>query len=364
LPGLIRFPILRAAQAGPSGFSVMFDRAGRLLEIEPPQIGPNGKPLIRDKSGDLIEIEGATLGADQKPVFKDKNGKTIELRSAPPEQQLVPIQPSGAVTVRKITINGIVKFIDPFGNVVDPEEGQADNGVQEAQDGSLVYYVIMVNDVYAHFATGVRDNKITPGTQFPTTQADLNQITAFAAANGKTFIDPNALAIEVKSAWVEAGGLPNLSSYITITATIPTYDRSNPNKWTPNGRKTAELALVGMHVVGSVAGHPEMIWATFEHFGNTPDAAYTYNSTSGLKTVAQSTAGTWLFAANNAAAPFNIPHMQVVPPDLVDILPTTGNTISPSDTLRSKAWGAASNVSPNPIDGSATASTTASAGCC
>jgi hypothetical protein len=48
-PGLIRVPILRAAQAGPGGFPVMFDKAGRLLEIEPTQTGPNGKPLIRDR---------------------------------------------------------------------------------------------------------------------------------------------------------------------------------------------------------------------------------------------------------------------------------------------------------------------------
>jgi len=47
--------------------------------------------------------------------------------------------------------------------------------------------------------------------------------------------------------------------------------------------------------------------------------------------------------------------MQFVTPDIVA---TSGNTISPSNTLRSKAWGAASNISPNPIDGSATASNT------
>jgi hypothetical protein len=43
------------------------------------------------------------------------------------------------------------------------------------------------------------------------------------------------LAIEVKSAWVEAGNLRNPNNYITMTAVIPTYDQSNPNKWAPNG---------------------------------------------------------------------------------------------------------------------------------
>ena len=159
----------------------------------------------------------------------------------------------------------------------------------------------------------------------------------------------------MKSAWVEAGNLPNLNSYITMTATIPTYDQSNPNQWVPNGQKTVELALVGIHVVGSTAGHPEMIWATFEHFGNTPSATYTYNSTTGLKTVQQNTVGTWLFAASGTNGPFNNPNMQYQSPNIVAF---PGHTISPSETLRSKAWGAAVDASPNPIDGSATASNT------
>jgi hypothetical protein len=36
------------------------------------------------------------------------------------------------------------------------------------------------------------------------------------------------------------------------------------------------LALVGMHVVGTVANHPEMVWATFETPFNAPAATYPY----------------------------------------------------------------------------------------
>jgi hypothetical protein len=221
----------------------------------------------------------------------------------------------------------------------------------------------MVNDVFAYFLTGTKDGQINTNNQFPTTQSDLNQVTTFAAAHGKTFVDPNALAIEVKSSWVEAGGLPNLSSYITMTATVPTYDQSDQLNWVPNGEKTVEMALVGMHVVGSTAGHPEMIWATFEHFGNTPNATYTFNSTTGQKSVVQNTSGTWLFAENNAAAPFNVARQQFKTPNICVTSSTPGvcgttGSIGPSNALRSKAWGAASNLSPNPIDGSATASNT------
>ena len=84
-----------------------------------------------------------------------------------------------------------------------------------------------------------------------------------------------------------------------------------------------------------------MIWATFEHFGNTPNAAYTYTSTSGSKTVPQSTAGTWLFCASGSAGPFNVAHMTNPSGDTISVVP--GQTISASDTLRVLPWGMATN---------------------
>lgn len=54
-------------------------------------------------------------------------------------------------------------FLDESGKVVETEEGQAvTNGVLMAQTGSLVYYVSIVNDVFAYFRTGVVVDKIPP----------------------------------------------------------------------------------------------------------------------------------------------------------------------------------------------------------
>src|SRR5712692_6317374 len=352
-PGIIRNFTLRAAQVGRHGLPVIMAKGGRMLEIEPPRLAPSGKQLILNQAGRLIEIESATLERG-KPVFRDKVGKAI-----PKAKPILRPQVSKALIAQKFMIGRIPIFLDPFGNVIDTEEGQADGGVLEAQSGSLIFYETIVNDVYAYFLTGTKDGGITPApTQFPTTQAALNKIIAFAAAHGKTFPDPNALAIEIKSSWIEAAGLPNLSSYITVQATIPTYDKSNPNQWVPNGQKTAQLALLGMHVVGSAKGHPEMIWATFEHFGNTPNATYAYNSTSGPKTVTQNTSGSWVFCASGSGGPFNVMHMQTSPFGSATIVPTPGHTISPSDTIRFKPWGGASNASPNPLDFTVAASNT------
>ena len=73
-----RFPLPpRAAQAGPSGLPVLFDKTGRLVQVAPPQIGPNGLPLIRNNAGDLIEFASATIGADRNPVFMERTGNVI-----------------------------------------------------------------------------------------------------------------------------------------------------------------------------------------------------------------------------------------------------------------------------------------------
>ena len=357
--GRIRAFNLRVAQVGPHRLPVIFDKAGRMFEIEPPQ--PSVKPLVRNKAGNLVEIQRITAGPNGRRALLDPAGKEVEL--TPIAKQLPLNQARVTLTARKFTINEFPVFLDAFGNVIDVEQGQAQgNGVLEAQNGSLVYYATMVNDVYAYFLTGAKGGGITPApTQFPTTQADLNKITAFASAHGKTFPDPNALAIEVKTSWIEAAGLPNLSSYITMTATIPTYNTSNPDQWTPNGQKNALLALVGIHVVGSTKGHPEMIWATFEHFNNAPRGTYAYiNSSNATTTVNQSSAGAWLFTATNSAGPFNDLHMHFnsPPPPPLGILANPPFHISKSDTIRWKTWGAASDVTPNPLTASTASSNT------
>lgn len=342
--GVIRpFP-LRAAQRGPHGLPVVADSSGRLLEFAPPDA--KLKPLVRDPSGKLVEIAHVRL-ENRRHILLDSEGKVIEAQHLATVVSAAEQRAGNAPMVQKFLIDGISIFIDPSLAVIDVEQGQADFSALEAQtaaNGSMVYYATMVNDVYAYFLTGVKDGAITTSTpnQFPTTNADLNSIVAFAMAHGKPnppFPDPNALAIEVKSSWVVAAGLPNLSTYVTMTATIPTYNQSNPNLWTPTGQQTVQLALVGMHVVGSTAGHPEMVWATFEHISNTPNATYTYNSTAGAQTVSQNTSGTWLFSASGSAGPFNIAHMSFTGPPSNNIQSSGSFTISPSDTLRSDPWG-------------------------
>jgi hypothetical protein len=351
---------LRVAKPGPHGLPVIVAKNARgktniHFEVVPPRLGRDKKPLVLNEDGKEVEVARVRLTRDRKAEFFDNEGKRI-VRARP---IIAPNLKEKAV-VQKFFINSLQRFIfiDALGDVIATEEGQADFSVLLTQSNSLVYYGILVNDVYAYFLTGTKNGGITPmPTKFPTTQAELDKIVNFASAHKKTFSDPNALCVEIKTSWVETAGLPNANTYITGTGSIPTYDKSDPKHWKVNGQKTVQLALVGMHVVGSANGHPEMIWATFEHFGNTPNATYTYNSAKGPKTVNQGTSGTWLFCATGASGNFNQQRQTATPPS-ADIIANLGQTIGPTNMIRFKPSGAATDQNPNPLVPDTTASNT------
>lgn len=213
--------------------------------------------------------------------------------------------------------------------------GQAGGeGVLISQGQSLVYYGIAVNDVYAEFLTGQKDGHIQ-ATQFPTTQTELNAIQQFA---GKTFADGVALTMEVKTSWVDATTVDE-AQYLTMVTQVPTYARTNDLEWTLTGSKTKKLALVGMHVVGSAKGHPEMIWATFEHIGNTPDNTYYYTRADGTQAkVPYNSTGSWLFMATDG--PLTGANVEVARVDSKgNIVAEKGHVIAPSNTFGINPWG-------------------------
>jgi hypothetical protein len=232
-------------------------------------------------------------------------------------------------------IDKIPIFVDPAGQVIDVEPGQADGSVLVSQNGSLIYYITVVNDVFAYHRTMQGPALIPFNTSltFPMTSTDAQAVVTFAAGKNHTIQDPNALAIESKSSWIDAGGVSTPNDYVQVDAVVPTFDKTDPNNWVPNGQATMKLVMVGMHVVGSTNGHGEMVWGTFEHLGNAPNATYAYTSTSGLKTVAQNTSGTWLFTPSGSAGPFNTSSNSWTGTSI------TGSPVSPSAILRAKPWG-------------------------
>ena len=343
--GVLRAFNLRAAQKGALDLPVVLEKDTlRILEVMPPVLSREGRPIVVDRNGNQVEVGSARLMTTGTPVLLDVNGREIQgpraLLPREIERKLARLDGfDKSELVQKIVLdNQLFGFLDLFGNFPPTEQGQADGGVLMAQNGSLVYYSLMVNNVFALYRT-MLGTSVPAGTKFPITQAELDDVTTFASDNGMApVIDSEALAIEIKTSWVEAAGLgPDASKFIQMKAIVPTYDTSNPDDWVPNGTKTVTLAMVGMHIVGSVKGHPEMLWATFEHLSNAPAAEYKYTKTpSGSTTINQDTTGDWVFCANGSAGPFNQAHMAMVSDHIKSISPFH---IGPIDVLRTRPWG-------------------------
>lgn len=273
----------------------------------------------------------------------------IEIVNSTNERKLIPHTPGQLITAVANT-----QKTDPM---IDSEEGQATDDVLIAQkNGSLLYYITMVNDVYAKFVLGAKTNQFSDN-EFPTTQSQLNQIEKFADSIGQPLKDPETLAIEIKTSWIETEGLASSDDYITMDAIIPTYTKTD-TKWTPKGSKTAKLALVGVHIVGSTAGHPEMVWATFEHVNNTPNLSYSYvDSDNKEKTVKADTGKDWLLNNDSASNVFNKSHMKYENGDIVANTKTSPTqTITASNTKMTKPWGVANSGVPNPENATVAAS--------
>jgi hypothetical protein len=82
-----------------------------------------------------------------------------------------------------------------------------------------------------------------------------------ALLQGEKVSYPNALVVAVKSAWVETTGL-DTTNCVTTTATVPTFDTSNPTAC--NARAMA--LFVDELLQGSRAVWPNIIPAAREFF--------------------------------------------------------------------------------------------------
>jgi len=343
---------LRAAQAGAHNLPVMLDSKNVLHEIKPTPKSKSGKQMIPGANGQLVEIASAKFVAG-KPVLLDAKGKQIK-----PQLRAMLAPRSGQPSfVEEIKVGNRSVFFDESGFPIDTDQGQAggSKGVLVGQNGapingSLVYYATFTNDVFAYYLTQVKNangGKTPPNTFFPTSAQDLAPIVAYAQAHGVKFPDPEALAIEVKTSWVQVNG-PNPSQYVSLQGVVPTYTPSADGMiWKATGNyKAVTLALVGIHVVGSLTNHPEMAWSTFELFGSAPNAAYQYvNNQNQTIQVPQSTTGNWLFCQTNCQGPFNVQLANYKNPP--NITAATTAPIAPSNTLRQKAFGAAYGTAPN-----------------
>jgi hypothetical protein len=348
-PGGIISAVSSLEKNGPNRLPVFRDENGRLFEVQFHKAGE--RVLVKNQSGKIIELGPVEEGANGLTVLKDKAGKDIE------KPVFVSNLSNPENVVHAFTTGKGEIFLDANGNMLK-DISQATGDVLMSQAGSLVYYITMVNDLYAYFLSAAKDRYMS-GNQFPTTASARDSVLAYARKKGFGPVpDSNALAIEIKTSWILANTLADQSSFVTIDAMVTTYDTASRSIWIPNGQKKVKLALVGLHVVGSVAGHPEMIWATFEHGSNVPNASYQYiNKNNQVQTIAADT-GSWLFASA-VVDTFNISHMTSRTGDTIKANTKKSRyTISASNTQMSFPFGTAIDTVANQEDTTAYASNT------
>ena len=355
---------LRTPQHGLLDLPVLRERGtNKLLEIITSPKAPSGNSIVLNDKGERVEVSNVRIDDQKRIILLDNTGKEIvsphpiitqdsaQLKMNPANNLEMKMRRFPELIknslVAEIIVNQKHFFLDGGGSFHEVEQGQSQGEVLVAQNGSLVYYTLSVNNVYMLFRT-MQGASPSSTLKFPTTQTALNSVSAFAVAHNRSpIIDSFALSIEVKSSWVEATGLSDSTSFIIMPATIPTYNKTNPKHWVPNGTKKVNLALVGIHVVGSTSQHPEMLWATFEHVSNAPAASYSYNSTGGLKTIAQPTSGIWNFCSATPTAPFNQAINEMSGSDIVGI---SGGNIGPSNVRREMPFGMTGNSSSSNSD--------------
>lgn len=239
------------------------------------------------------------------------------------------------------------------------ETGQAGGqGVLISESGSIVYYGIHVNDVYAYFLSFAKNQTPPLLTDFPDNQIDLDVVELYADTQNVKLTNPEALTMELKTSWVDATTVNDKSQYLTITATVPDYVKKSDTLWKLKGTTTKELAMVGMHIVGTVQNHPEMVWATVEHFNNAPDASYYYTNANGDDVLLAGVAsGPWTFSEQNLERASVCTQSNQQGGNLVNcsssrdygnISATNGNTIGTTSVVRVNPWGNA-GVPASPI---------------
>lgn len=127
------------------------------------------------------------------------------------------------------------------------------DGVLVDRNGRAVYYSIHSNDVFGQFIA-------SNGLQDPKKLRAFNPDAAFPVGS-----------MTLKAAWKVVQPGEDVSTFYTRQAQIAKLGMRKGKIVATADTETVTVALVGFHIGGTVEGHPEMIWATFEHQDNAPD---------------------------------------------------------------------------------------------
>jgi hypothetical protein len=133
-----------------------------------------------------------------------------------------------------------------LGDVKQPAFG----GILIDQNGRTLYYGIHVNQAFADFAAA----------------HGLTTLSGIQNADPMLTFPPGV--VELKTAWQEIDGPAGAADYITTSAWVSTLAQDPVTRVITedkNHPRFAQLALLSVEVGFTLPGHPEFIWALFEH---------------------------------------------------------------------------------------------------
>ena len=143
------------------------------------------------------------------------------------------------------------------------DPAQAGGGILVDKNGQIVWYSTHMNDAYFAF---------------------LQQYGGSGYAQASPSLNFPVGAAVFKAAWkvVPDGTTPSTSYTEKTTVPLLVNKPGGGIMVDPSGKtRPVTVALVGLHVVGVTANHPEFLWGTFEQVENAPDLplGMAYNST-------------------------------------------------------------------------------------
>ena len=215
--------------------SVVVDSTGKARPVVTLARPADAASPFLDKSNKAVNFKSIAATVEGKPLLLDRFNKALDFKEALNGAPAITGPSAGTVNLANETalVDGEQHLLTTEGAVVffkPAETNQATNDVLIAKNGAIVFYLLHVNDVFAYFKIGVGTGAIPAQQQLPSDLSALDLTEAFAKTapppdKKESFGDRVALAMELKSSWIDLDTLPVAArkNYLTIKAEIPVY---------------------------------------------------------------------------------------------------------------------------------------------
>ena len=170
------------AQNGPHNLPLFIEEGtGKVYDVDKAPKSINGLPLVYDRNKNKVEVAKVVV-TKNVPVFYDKNSQVIDKVSLilkpglNPRTTIQQFQSLDASVAVLIAGDAEPIVLNPTIQQASLPNGDSANVLMSRSNNSLVYYNIMVNDVYVAFSKMVGEDPNHTNDLFPTTSVEFDRI--------------------------------------------------------------------------------------------------------------------------------------------------------------------------------------------